>query len=208
MIPQYIHTCLLTPSSMHGKAMSCHDLFERSSAMFINRIETDRSDRGDTCLGLRASESAMASLIQHDVRYDGADGIVQQRHPRSQVIMRLSSFVPIVALLQPLLVESKQHHAQVYLHPAPSTQSHFSPPVLSADEASAVLAHHYAAGESVSEFEPLPESSTGGRWVDLLEGTWEDAKEYVGGEERRPEDRARVIIIQGSVAPSCMHSNY
>jgi len=104
------------------------------------------------------------------------------------IIMRLS-FLP-VALTLALGVHAQQKPLQVYLHPTPAASAPDSPPTLSADQAKAVLAHHF--GQPIDEFEEIPSDEA--LWTHLM-GMWSGEKVVAEGE------KARVVIIEGGVMP-------
>jgi hypothetical protein len=97
---------------------------------------------------------------------------------------------------------SSKHQAQqpiqVYLHPSPPSSHNLEPPTLTPDQAEAVLAHHFSAGEGVDEYEKLPGGHEG--WAHLLSGG------LFGGDgrgQRKEEDKARVVIVQGDIDVEC-----
>ncbi len=100
---------------------------------------------------------------------------------------------------------SHPHPVVVYLHPQPlsigATNSHFSAPLYTSDQADAVLAHHLGGkGEGQDEYENLPGGEEGGEWVHLMMGKY----------EVKSEEKARVVIIQGDMPHSgkCAHVRF
>ncbi len=109
--------------------------------------------------------------------------------------MRLSIFFGLLAAASTSLLSTSaatQQPIQVYLYPSPPHSSSHKAPTLKPDQAKAVLAHHFSAGEGVDAFEKLPGGHEG--WVHLLTGGM-----LSNDEDRKSEDKAKVVIIQGDV---------